>query len=137
MTMTPQESARALRPLIEKATAFLSDEDALNGVMLYPTWHSGVSYLKDERVQYGGRLYRCVQPHTSQEDWEPPAVPALWSVVAKPGEIPVWKQPAGAQDAYNTGDLVHYPDIDGPVYTSRIDANIWSPDGYPAAWMLV
>lgn len=51
-------------------------------------------------------------------------------------EIPVWVQPTGAHDAYQTGDKVHYPTIDGPVYESLIDGNVWSPEAYPAGWKL-
>ena len=133
--MISRAKAHALRALIEKAADSLDDADALEAIELFKAWHSGIAYQTDERVRYGGRLYCCVQPHTSQEGWEPSALPALWTEVARPGEIPVWRQPTGAQDAYNMGDLVHYPDIDGPVYKSLIDANIWSPDGYPAGWV--
>jgi len=132
--MTPQEKARALRPLIEKAAASLPDEDALEGVELFPAWAAGVEYAADQRVRYEDKLYRCVQAHTSQDGWEPPAVPALWTEVAKPGEIPVWKQPTGAQDAYMTGDKVWYPDKDTTVFVSLIDNNVWSPADYPQGW---
>lgn len=135
--MTPQEKARALRPLIEKAVVSLDDADALNAVELFKSWYSGVSYLADERVRYGDKLYRCVQAHTSQADWEPNRTPALWTEVAKPGEIPVWKQPTGAQDAYNKGDKVWYPEKDTTVYVSLIDNNTWSPEAYPAGWEVV
>ena len=132
--MTPQEKARALRPYMEKASASLSDEDALEAVELFPSWEADTEYAADQRVRYGGKLYRCVQDHTSQTGWEPDKTPALWTEVAKPGEIPVWRQPTGAQDAYNKGDKVHYPDKDGPVYESIVDNNVWSPEAYPAGW---
>ena len=135
--MTPQEKARALRPLIEKAAVSLSDEDAIGCVELFPAWAADAAYTVDERIRYGDKLYRCVQAHTSQADWTPPSTPALWAEVANPGEIPVWRQPTGAQDAYNTGDRVHYPDVDGAVYVSLIDNNVWSPDAYPAGWEVV
>lgn len=128
--MTPQEIARALRPLIERAAASLSDEDALGGVELFPAWAGDVDYTVDERIRYGDKLYRCVQAHTSQSNWTPDATPALWTEVAAPGEIPVWRQPTGAQDAYNTGDKVHYPDADGAVYVSIVDNNVWEPGVY-------
>lgn len=128
--MTPQEKARQLRPLIEKAAVSLPDEDALEAVELFPAWVIGMSYAADERVGYADKLYRCVQSHTSQADWTPDATPALWTEVAKPGEIPVWKQPTGAQDAYQKGDKVHYPTADDPVYISTVDNNVWSPDTY-------
>ena len=120
----------ALRALIEKAAVSLPDEDALDGVELFPAWEIERLCKVDERLRYGGKLYRCVQAHTSQEGWEPGKTPALWTEVAKPGEIPVWRQPTGAQDAYNKGDKVHYPDADGPVYVSIVDANTWAPDVY-------
>ena len=132
-----RERALQMRAMIEKASVSLSDEDALAAVELFPAWAADTAYAADQRVRYGGKLYRCVQGHTSQADWEPDKTPALWTEVAKPGEIPVWRQPTGAQDAYNKGDRVHYPDADGPVYESVVDANVYSPEAYPAGWRLV
>lgn len=135
--MKPQERARHLRPLIERAAISLSDEDALEAVELFPAWAADTAYNADERIRYGDKLYRVVQTHTSQADWTPDVSPALWTEVALPGEIPVWRQPTGAQDAYQTGDKVHYPDADSPVYESLIDNNVFSPDDYPAGWAVV
>lgn len=128
--MKPQERARQLRPLIEKAAESLPDEDALEAVELFPIWESDTEYTTDERVSYADKLYRCVQSHTSQANWTPDVTPALWTEVAKPGEIPVWKQPTGAQDAYQKGDKVHYPGKDDPVYISTVDNNVWEPGVY-------
>lgn len=128
--MTPQERARQLRLIIEKAAESLPDEDALEAVELFQVWEADTAYATDERVSYADKLYRCVQSHISQADWTPDATPALWTEVAKPGEIPVWKQPSGAQDAYAKGDLVHYPGKDNPVYISTVDNNVWSPEAY-------
>lgn len=84
--MKPQEKARALRPLIEKASAFLSDEDALGAVELFPVWAVGVEYTDGKRVRDGEELFKCIQPHTSQTDWRPSITPALWQKVEKPGQ---------------------------------------------------
>ena len=129
-----QSKLLALRALIVKASASLPDEDALEAVELFPAWTAGVAYAVDQRIRYGDKLYRCVQAHTAQTDWTPDKTPALWTEVAKPGEIPVWRQPTGAQDAYMTGDKVHYPDAEGPVYLSLMDYNIYSPEAYPQGW---
>lgn len=129
--MTLADYARKLRPLIEKAAQSLDDTDALDAVQIFPEWSGdGVEYPADKRIRYGGKLYRVVQSHTSQAGWEPDKTPALFTEVAKPGEIPVWKQPTGSQDAYMTGDKVHYPDKDGPVYESTVDNNVWEPGVY-------
>ena len=132
-----REHALKLRSLIIKASASLPDEDALNGIELFPAWQSGIGYTVDERIRYGDKLFRCVQAHTSQDNWTPNVVPALFTEVAVPGEIPVWRQPTGAQDAYQAGDRVHYPDANGAIYESLIDNNTWSPEAYPAGWRAV
>lgn len=132
-----RERALQLRAMIEKASANLGDEDALEAVELFPAWEIARFCKAGERLRYSGKLYRCEQEHTSQANWTPDKTPALWTEVAKPGVIPVWKQPTGAQDAYSKGDRVHYPDADGPVYESTIDNNVWSPEAYPTGWRLV
>lgn len=124
------EHLRKLKEMVHMAAVSLPDEDALEAVELFPVWGIGIDYARTVRVRYEDKLYRCEQPHTSQAGWEPPNVPALWTEVAKPGEIPVWKQPTGAQDAYMKGDKVHYPDKDGPVYVSEVDNNVWEPGVY-------
>lgn len=130
-----REHAMKLRQMIVKASASLPDEDALNAVELFPAWTVGTDYATAVRVRYGEKLFRCEQAHTSQADWTPDATPALWTEVAEPGTIPVWKQPTGAQDAYNKGDKVRYPDKDGVVYESLIDANVYAPGVY--GWEMV
>lgn len=135
--MTKNELERAVNARISQigeALAPLDDETAAGLTVLFPPWASGVDYSAGERVQYDQKLYRAVQTHRSQTGWEPPNVPALWTEIAAPGEIPVWKQPTGAQDAYNKGDNVHYPDAAGPVYISDVDGNVWEPTVY--GWTL-
>lgn len=124
------EKLLRLRDLIRQAAESLPDEDALDGVELFPAWTLDRAYESGQRVRYGNKLFKCVQAHTSQEGWEPNVTPALWTEVAKPGEIPVWRKPVGAQDAYNKGDRVLYPDREGPVYVSTVDANVWQPGVY-------
>ena len=118
--------ARKIRPFIEKAAISLDDSDALNAVELFPAWVTDNAYAVDERIRYGEKLYRCVQAHTSQSDWTPDVTPALWTEVSV-DEWPEWKQPTGAQDAYNKGDKVTF---EGKHYVSLIDGNVWQPGVY-------
>lgn len=128
--MISEERARELRALIEKATAGLNDEDALECITLFPEWQENVTYEIEERISYHNNLYRVVQQHTSQSKWTPNITPALFTQVALPGEIPVWRQPTGAQDVYMTGDKVKYPDEEGIIYISIVDNNVWQPGVY-------
>lgn len=73
--------AMALRPVIETAAGSLPDGEAAAVPELFPAWAYPVSYIVGDRVSDGGKLYKCQQAHTSQEDWKPSATPALWAVV--------------------------------------------------------
>ena len=123
-------TAMQYRKKIEQAAVSLPDADALTVPEMFPHWETDLSVVVDERMFYEDKLYRVVQSHTTQEGWEPDITPALFTEVPKPGEIPVWKQPTGAQDAYMTGDKVHYPTKDDPVYISTVDNNTWAPGVY-------
>lgn len=79
-SITPQR-ALELRPVIEAAATSLPDDEAATAVELFPAWAYPVSYVVGNRVSDGGKLYKCQQAHTSQEDWKPSATPALWVVV--------------------------------------------------------
>lgn len=124
--MITRAKAYQLRRMIEKASVSLSDEDALEAVELYPAWKTDTAYSVDERIRYGETLYRCVQAHTSQDNWTPDVTPALWTVVSL-DEFPEWVQPTGAQDAYRLGYKVSHLD---KHWQSTIDYNTYEPGVY-------
>ena len=129
-----REHALKLRQMILKAAASLTDDDAYSVPELFPRWKADTAYALGDRVDYEDKLYKCVQAHTSQAHYTPDLVPALWTEVPAPGTIPVWRQPTGAQDAYNTGDKVHFPTAEDPVYISTMDYNVYAPN--VAGWKL-
>lgn len=111
---------------LRKAILTADDETALTGIALYPVWSSGISVSVNDRYQYGDKLYKCVQAHTTQADWTPDKTPALWGEVSL-DEFPEWEQPAGAHDAYAKGDKVKH---NGKKWESTADANVWEPGVY-------
>ena len=119
-------------------TLKLTDEQAISVSGLIPAYEVGRDYKKGDLLTYEGEVYRVAQDHTSQAQWVPGSgTESLYTHITLAGDsIPVWQQPTGGHDAYNTGDKVHYPDESGPVYVSKIDGNTWSPDAYPAGWEL-
>ena len=133
--MTLVELAQKLRPYIEKAAKSLSDEDALEAINLFPQWISDINYDKGDRVIYNNILYVCLQYHTAQSNWTPPASPSLWAkvLIPDPTVVPEWEQP-DSTNAYMKGDHVMF---EGQEYESLIDNNIWSPSAYPAGWQAV
>lgn len=136
--MNRLQAAEQFRKALQMFAASLSDEQAMEVAMLYDPWAVGKAYSVGEFVTYGEngvgdpQLYKVAQAHTSQADWLPNATPALYVAIGlDDAGYPVWSQPTGAHDAYNTGDIVDY---NGTLYQSLIDGNAYSPDAYPAGW---
>lgn len=95
---------------------------------LFAEWAYPIAYTVGQIRRYNGTLYKCVQAHTSQADWAPPAAPSLWSLTADPTEEwPEWIQPIGAHDAYDLGAKVSH---NGKHWTSDVAANVWEPGVY-------
>ena len=96
---------------------------------LFTPWSYPVAYRTGQIRRYtDGKLYKCLQDHTSQEDWTPPAAVSLWAAVADPAEEwPEWSQPVCAHDAYNAGDKVSH---NGGKWVSTTDGNVWEPGVY-------
>lgn len=81
-----REHLLKLRQMIVKASASLSDNDALEAVELFPVWKVPVDYVVDDRLQYDGRLYKVLQSHTSQADWTPDVATSLYAEVERTGQ---------------------------------------------------
>ena len=64
-------------------TLAVDDNTALRMTEFYPAWASGQAYADGYKVQYGGKLWRCLQAHTSQDGWEPENTPALWEEICE------------------------------------------------------
>lgn len=134
--MSYTERARALRPYIVKASASLTDADAVKAKELYRRWEPDLVIKAGDRLVFPvngtDRLFRVNegQAHTTQEGWEPDKTPALFVTVSL-DEWPEFVQPTGAHDAYKKGDKITF---EGKHYISLIDANVYSPTAYPAGW---
>ena len=88
------EAAERSRPLTaEEVTALLirqqintlsvDDNTALRMREFYPVWEAGQDYPEGFKVQRGGALYKALQAHTGQTDWEPENAPSLWTEICE------------------------------------------------------
>ena len=112
----------------------LTEAELIELIDLYEPYQLDHAYNVGDVFKYEEKLYKVIQPHTSQEDWIPSELPALYLNMMPENVIPEWVQPTGAHDAYNVGDRVIF---EGEVYESLIDSNTWSPIAYPAGWKLI
>ena len=95
---------------------------------LFAEWSYPVAYKVGQIRRYGGKLYNCVQAHTSQENWNPEDAASMWAITADPTEEwPAWSQPIGAHDAYAAGAKVSHQE---KHWISDQDGNVWEPGIY-------
>lgn len=136
--MNKLQAAEQFRKALQMFAASLTDEQAMEVATIYDPWTSDKAYTVGDYVTYGEnsvgdpQLYKVVQAHISQADWTPDTAASLFVAIGLDDNgYPVWSQPTGAHDAYNTGDIVDY---NGTLYRSLIDGNVYSPESYPAGW---
>lgn len=133
------EAYERTRPLTESEVSHLliaqqintlsvDDNTALRMVEFYPEWAAGVAYTAEYKVQRSGKLWRCLQDHTSQDGWEPDSAPSLWAKVLIPDETvaPEWEQP-DSTNPYIAGNKVTH---NGKTWVSDVDNNVWEPGVY-------
>jgi len=116
------------RQAIVKSADTLEDSDAAYVPMLYERWEPDHEYIVGKRLYHNGVLYRVLQSHFSQENWEPQDVPALYAVVLIPDPtvIPEWVQP-DSTNPYMKGDKIRH---NGKNWISTVDNNVWEPGVY-------
>lgn len=132
------QAAEQFRRAVQFFAASLNDDKAMEIATIYDPWKVGKAYALGDFLTYGTnsvgdpQLYKVVQEHTSMAAWTPDTAPSLYDAIGLDDSgYPVWSQPTGAHDAYNTGDIVNY---NGTLYRSLMDGNTYSPEAYPGGW---
>lgn len=136
-----QELRKALQIFLSTLDVDTDTDNILSVASVFPTYEVGKTYKTKDVFSYGEnsvgdpQLYQVLQDHTSSAEWTPDTATSLYKAIGiTSGGYPEWVQPLGASDAYNTGDIVSY---NGTLYKSTIDANVWTPEAYPAGWEIV
>ena len=89
-----EEAYERTRPLTESEvsrmliaqqinTLTVDDNTALRMVAFYPEWAENAEYTAEYKVQRNGKLWRCIQAHTSQIGWEPENAVSLWTEICE------------------------------------------------------
>ena len=109
-------------------TIAVDDQTAMRMLEYYPA-PEATSYAAGDRIQYNGKLYKCLQAHTAQADWNPVDAPSLWAEVLAGQDgtaIGEWVQP-DSTNPYMRGDKVTH---NGKTWMSDVDNNVWAPGVY-------
>ena len=125
----PLTEAEVLRMIVSQQVNTLEVDDATAYRMreFYPEWKSGMTLTVGYNLQYGGKLYRVIQAHTSQDDWTPDAVASLFEHIDETHDgtrydpIPYSGNMALSAGSYYTQDGVSClcdRDTGAPVYNT-------------------
>ena len=125
----PLTEAEVSRMIISQQINALDVDDATAYRMreFYPEWQSGQSYPVGYKLLYGGKLYRVIQAHTSQDDWTPDASASMFERIdethdgTKYDPIPYEGNMALENGKYYAQDGVTYlctRDTVNPVYNA-------------------
>lgn len=130
----PEKLLKALETLaalvVKPALDTLGDPDA--AVALFPEWRAGEDVSGDIVRGFDGVLYRLQQAHTTQSDWTPPQVPALWVRVKQEGNSE-WV--AGV--AVTVGEEYTYSGTTYRVVQGHTTQAGWEPPSVPALFEVV
>lgn len=62
-------------------TLDVDDNTALRMREFYPEWKPGLECAVGFKTQRNGRLWKCIQAHTTQTGWEPENAASLWTEI--------------------------------------------------------
>lgn len=108
------------------ALGYLSETQAMTVSVLFPEWVPGAEMKTGCRYRYNDVLYKCLQDHTSQDDWKPDAAPSLWTKVLvneNNDTILEWKQPESTNPYAKADKVIHK----FKTWISNYDNNVWEP----------
>lgn len=135
VVMTPQEKARQLRPLIEKAAASLSDADASMSAELFPKLKQDGSLVEaGTRINWNGKVKKNGPALWDREENDPDHAPTLWEDLAYRDGIRVIPEVITTTTLFSEGELGWWGDV---LYRSKVNGNAYTPAQYAANWEVV
>ena len=111
------QEAQEIRKAIDTFAKNQSDETLIDNKAAFLFWQSGIWVNTDEIYRFSDDIYRVLQPHTTQDDWTPDKVPALFVIIS--GDWKEWKPGSYAKGTKRK----HF----GKKWVSNVDGNIWEP----------
>lgn len=119
-----REKAYAIIDAIKKVRETLTDEEALNYVVLYPDWKIGKEFTVGERIEYNDKLYKVITAHTAQATWEPDVALTLFEPIDVVNEGTLDNPIIAAVGMTYFKDKYYFDETDGKTYLCiRDDSN--------------
>ena len=131
--MTRKEAMR-LHAIVEQAAVSLTDQKASEGVALFPRLKGdGKLIVSGTRINWRGTLKRAAVDLWDTEANNPDSSPELWEDIAYREGIRIIPATITAGQAFGLDELGWWGD---KLYKSKLAANVYTPEQYPAGWAL-
>ena len=115
----------AARLAVKRDLDALYDADAAEVAPLFDPWQPGLTVKAGDVHEWDGTLVECLQDHTTQADWTPPATPSLWKIHrTDDGDEPLAWMP-GLE--LTTDDQVVYDGVVYDVIQGHTTQEGWEP----------
>ena len=129
--MTDKE-ARAMRALIEQGAASLTDLQVSTAPEVLPRLkYDGSLIANGTRIHWGGAIKRAAVDLWDTEANDPDHAPTLWEDVLDRAGYRIIPETITVGLQFSSGELGWWGDT---LYRSLRDANVWTPEAYPAGW---
>ena len=130
--MTILEQARKYRAIIEKAMALTDDKIASEAPDLFPDWKEDGSLVSaGTRINWNGVLKRAAVDLWSTAENNPDNAPALWEDITYREGYRIIPTTLTVGTAFAKDECGWWGDM---LYKSLLDANVYTPEAYPAGW---
>ena len=121
-----------LRSIVEQAATSLDDQTASTAATLFPRLKENGALVKcGTRINWNGTLKQAAVDLWDTEANNPDNAQALWEDIAYRDGFRVIPQTITAGTAFALDECGWWGDT---LYRSTINANVYTPEQYPAGW---
>ena len=124
--------ALRLRAIVEMAAVSLDDKTASEGAMLFPRLkQNGALVPAGTRINWNGTVKKAAVDLWDTAESTPDAALTLWEDISYRDGIRIIPDAITAATAFAKGEQGWWKDT---LYTSLLDANVYTPKQHPAGW---
>lgn len=125
-------TARKLRQVIVQASASLDDKTASTAAELLPRLKGDGSLIKaGTRINHNGTIKRAASDLWDTPENSPENAPTLWEDIEYREGYRIIPEVITTGKAFTLGERGWWGDT---LYESLMDANVYTPEQYPAGW---
>lgn len=130
------DNARKLRTIVEQASASLDDKTASTAATLFPRLKGGGALVTaGTRINWNGTIKKAAVDLWDSAENNPDNAPGLWQDIEYKEGYRIIPDTITVTTAFAKGECGWW--LDGNLYLSLQDANVYTPAVYPAGWKML